>query len=978
MYNMKIISKLILIFLAVLFINLNKANATHVAGADITYEHVGVDSFLVTVNIFEDCGGLATVGNSISVEFTNSCGLNSQSVNFPRTNLFEVSQLCPSEQPNSTCSGGNLPGMRQKVYQKIVVLSQCDSWTITWGVGNRNASVNLDPTGNTLYFAVTATLNNADAPNNNSPTFNAQPIPYVCANQLVNYSFGVSEQDGDSLVYSFTNPLGGSLGAEVPLNYQAGFTVQQPLPGITIDPLTGLLTFTPTTLGSFVVVVMVEEYQNGVLIGMVKRDIQFVVRSCINNAPDIVAGQITNLNGNAVQIDPYTIEMCEGNTFTFTAVYTDQDPSDTLTIFTNLSTVLPGAILNTSGANPLTIDITWTAPAASSGQNNSFSISVNDGACPIPGTQNFVYSINVVPSTFIIPGVAILCGNDSLQLQAIGGSDFIWYDLSGNQIVPSQQFSCNNCPNPIAKPNITTSYIVESNLSTTCINRDTIVVTIAPDYSAFAIASDTIICAGESVQFNVQTTNGGAPYSYSWLPANLFSNPISANPTATFNTSGNFNAIINVTSTQGCVRQDTVSIVVVPSPNFTIQPYGPFCENASAVDLNYSVANPNYSENWVGNGITNAQTGAFDPAIAGVGARNISLTLTVPGSTCSSNQSITINVASAPNADLFITDSIFCSTDASIQLSTISTGGIWTSDPAGFVNNGLFNPSVSPVGIINLIYSFSGTCPDSDTITVLVNQTPQTPIISQNQINCNGIDLPIGAITASGISGGTISWYSNEQLQDIINTGNTFLGEIYTNGTVYAQDSLNGCVSNTASLAINFNPSPSASFEIDPASGNGTTPFIVNLTNSSTNYSNWSWNFGDASTIDTINFNTSHTYAEGGIFRVLLTITNAFGCTDTSGFTVIALEELVIPNIFTPNGDGENDEFYFKVDPNSVSAFKAIIFDRWGKKVTEFGNVKDKWDGGNYPAGTYYYIIEASDINNQPFKHTHGYFKMMK
>jgi gliding motility-associated-like protein len=975
---MKITIKLLTLVLSVILFNNKSVKATHVAGADITYEHVGVDSFLVTVNIFEDCGGAASVGNSITVNFTNSCGLSNFNSSFPRTSISEVSQLCASEQPNSTCNLGNLPGMLQKVYQKIIVLAQCDSWEIVWGVANRNASVNLDPTGNTLFFAVNASLNNSGAPNNNSPKFNSQPIPYVCANQLVNYSFGVSETDGDSLVYSFADPLGGSVANPTILNYQFGYTTQQPLPGITIDPVTGLLTFTPTTLGSFVVVVMVEEFQNGVLIGFVKRDIQFVVRSCINTAPNIIAGQITNLSGNAVQIDPYTIEMCEGNTFSFSAQFTDQDPSDTLTIFTNLTTVLPGAILNTTGTNPLTIDITWTAPAASSGQNNSFAITVNDGACPIPGIQNFVYSIEVVPSTFIIPSTAVLCGNDSIQLQAIGGTDFIWYDINGTQIIASPTFSCNNCPNPIVKPNTTATYIVESNLSTTCINRDTIVVSIAPDYSAFAIASDSIICVGESVQFNVQTTNGGAPYTYSWTPANLFTNPISSNPSATFNNAGNFNIVMNVSSIQGCIRQDTVIISVNPSPSFSIPQLGPYCENAPIVDLNYNISNPNYIENWVGNGITDSQTGLFDPSTAGVGAHNINLTLSIAGNACTASQSTTINVVSTPNADLLITDSIFCSTDNPVQVLTVTSGGLWSSNPPGLINTGTFNPSASPVGLVNIIYSFSGTCPSADTAAFLINQTPQPPNITQNQINCNGDDLPLGAVSATGISGGVISWYINSQLQNLVNTGNVFQGEINSNGTVYAQDSLNGCVSNFSSLAINFNPSPTASFEVDPSSGNGTTPFLVNFTNSSTNYSNWTWNFGDASTLDTINFNTSHTYSEGGIYRVLLNVENAFGCKDTLGFTVVALEELVIPNIFTPNGDGENDEFYFKVDANSVRTFKAIIFDRWGKKVTEFGNVKDKWDGGNYPAGTYYYIIEASDINNQPFKHTHGYFKMMK
>jgi gliding motility-associated-like protein len=975
---MKNIYKFLLVLSAIISLSADTANATHVAGADIVYENVGIDSFLVTVNIFEDCGGAATVGLNITVAFTNGCGFADFNENFPQISVSEVSQLCASEQPLSTCNNGSLPGMLHKVYQKIVTLEQCESWTITWGIANRNQSVNLDPIGSTLFFAVDASLNNLDAPTNNSPKFNAQPIPYVCANQLVNYSFGVSEVDGDSLVYSFTDPLGGTLANPITLTYQPGYTTLQPLPGIVIDPNSGLLTFTPTMLGSFVVVVMVEEYQNGTLIGIVKRDIQFVVRSCTNIAPNILAGEITNLNGNAVLIDPFTIEMCEGNTFTFTTVFDDQDVADTLSIFTNLATVLPGAIIITTGTNPLTAEITWTAPAASSGQNNSFAITINDGACPIPGIQNFVYNIEVVPSTFIIPSSAVLCGNDSVQLQVIGGSDFTWFDINGNPIVAGPQFTCNNCPNPIAKPTVTTSYIVESNLSSTCVNRDTITVTLAPDFSAIGLASDSLICAGETIQFNVQTMNAGAPYSFSWLPANLFSNPIIIDPTATFSNPGTYNIVVNTTSVQGCLRTDSVEIVVVPSPTFSIQQYGPYCDNAPIVDLDYNVFNPNYTENWVGTGIVNPQTGTFDPSTAVAGANIITLTLSIPGGTCTANQSITINVNGSPDPSLNIADSIFCSTDPTIQITAASPGGVWSSNPPGAISSEFFNPQASPIGVVNLIYSFAGACPAADTIAVTVNQTPPPPVLTQNQINCSGVLLPDGAVSADGVSGGTISWYLSDLLVGLVNNGNNLIANITDNSTVYAYDSLNGCVGPTSTLLVNFYSAPTALFTADPVDGVGTTPLIVSFTNASTGHNSWSWNFGDNTAIDSTNFNASHTFPEGGIFRVILTVNNAFGCTDTLGFSVLALEELVIPNIFTPNGDGANDDFYFKIDPNSINTFKATIYDRWGNKVIEFADVRDKWDGGSFPAGTYYYIIEASDINNQPFKHSHGFFKMMK
>lgn len=564
---MKKINQVIIFAIGILLSNFQLVKATHVAGADITYENVGIDSFLVTVNIFEDCGGAANVPNNISVYFYSNCDT------FATTCLlisnFEVSQLCGYELPNSTCNGGTLPGMNQKVYQRVVVLDSCDSWTISWGIANRNPSVNLDSAGNTYFFNVTASINNAFAVENNSPIFNAQPIPYVCANQMTNYSFGVTEQDGDSLVYSFTDPLGGQEGNPILLDYQLGYTVQQPIPGIIIDPSTGLLSFTPTSIGNFVVVIKVEEFRNGILIGYVKRDIQFVVRACTNNILPFLGGEITNLTGNAIQTGPYALEMCEGNTFNFTASFLDQDIGDTLAIISNIYNVLPGAIITFNGTNPLSANITWTATSGSFAQNNSFSLTVNDNACPIPGIQIFVYDINIVQSTYISPSNAVNCNYTGTQLTAIGGTNFIWYDINGIEIIPNNLFSCNNCPNPFVNPSTTTSYIVESNLSNSCTNRDTITVIVLTALTPIVT----------QVGFSLEATSGYN--SYQWYLNNVAIQN-ETNSTITPALMGNYyvivvdnngcqtqSAVYNVTSVGAFELSASTNLILLPNPACT-------------------------------------------------------------------------------------------------------------------------------------------------------------------------------------------------------------------------------------------------------------------------------------------------------------------------------------------------------------------------------------------------------------------------
>lgn len=79
-------------------------------------------------------------------------------------------------------------------------------------------------------------------------------------------------------------------------------------------------------------------------------------------------------------------------------------------------------------------------------------------------------------------------------------------------------------------------------------------------------------------------------------------------------------------------------------------------------------------------------------------------------------------------------------------------------------------------------------------------------------------------------------------------------------------------------------------------------------------------------------------------------------------------EEILVPNVFSPNGDGINDIMQF-VGPN-VEDFQVFVFDRWGKKVFESLNIQTSWDGLDLDGkevseGTYYYVTEYKFFNNE-------------
>ncbi|MFL5763531.1 MAG: PKD domain-containing protein [Bacteroidia bacterium] len=565
---------------AVLSLAPKLANASHIAGGEITYTCLGGNQYQVNLNLFVDCLGF-NPGASQTINFTSTCGGTATlTVNVtPATiNGQEISQLCPADLANSTCNGGTLPGMWLFSYTGIVTLAPpCDTWTMSWSTCCRNSAITNVTSFN---YYIEATLNSATAPCNSSPQFTAQPIPYVCLGQPVSYSYGVIESDGDSLYYSLVPAMDA---AGVPSTYAAGYSGTSPIPGITIDPNTGLVTFTPGLLGNFVVVIQVQEYDAaGNLVGTVMRDIQFVVQSCTNVVPSSTGGAITSFSGNAVQTGPYSIEMCAGNCFNFTASYDDSNASDVLTFISNIAAALPGATITSSGTNPLLLNVSWCSPAGTMGQNLTFTITIQDGACPIQGQQTFVYSVNILDATTASPDITI-CGSQVANLNAYGGSVFNWTVVSGPPMTPAN-FSCNPCANPVASPSATTTYQVVSNLSGTCDNIDTVTVFVVPSFTYTVTQSSASSCLQDPVQLNVTALSPAGAYTFQWTPAANLNNPNIANPVATFISPGTYTFTVTVTSPLGCVQQSVVSISAAPSfsPQITAHNDTAFCAGGTA------------------------------------------------------------------------------------------------------------------------------------------------------------------------------------------------------------------------------------------------------------------------------------------------------------------------------------------------------------------------------------------------------------
>lgn len=130
------------------------------------------------------------------------------------------------------------------------------------------------------------------------------------------------------------------------------------------------------------------------------------------------------------------------------------------------------------------------------------------------------------------------------------------------------------------------------------------------------------------------------------------------------------------------------------------------------------------------------------------------------------------------------------------------------------------------------------------------------------------------------------------------------------------------------------------------------------------------WDFGDGTTSEEMN--PVHSYLLTGDIEVCLTATNPEGgCSDTYCDNVFISDEflLAVPTAFSPNGDGINDTY--SVQGFGVENYRLRIFNRWGQKVYETTNVKDRWDGRfNGEAqdiGVFVYYVEATVAGSREY-----------
>jgi gliding motility-associated-like protein len=166
-----------------------------------------------------------------------------------------------------------------------------------------------------------------------------------------------------------------------------------------------------------------------------------------------------------------------------------------------------------------------------------------------------------------------------------------------------------------------------------------------------------------------------------------------------------------------------------------------------------------------------------------------------------------------------------------------------------------------------------------------------------------------------------------------------------------------GCNSLPDSCAPTVSVAPNANFA-DSSGGPWNNNWI--FTDASGGAINWVWDFGDGTT--STQQNPQHNYSTAGTYTITLLVTNSAGCTDTITRIIQVEEGIFIPNVFTPNADGTNDEFY--ISSSGLLEYSIEIYNRWGVMVFSATAPEIRWDGRTTSGlacsdGTYYFELKA-------------------
>ena len=592
-----------------------------------------------------------------------------------------------------------------------------------------------------------------------------------------------------------------------------------------------------------------------------------------------------------------------------------------------------GALSYTWETNPSLSDTGIPNPLAFPTTDTEFIVTGVDGnGCE--ANDSMIIQVLALPIPMVSNDTAV-CEGDRLQLQAGGGVSYLWS--------PSTGLTATDVDNPGVLPAMTTRYIVEVTDANGCSDTTSTLVEVFGIPTAFA-GDDRGICEGDLLQLE-----GSGGNTYEWFPANLVSDANIANPTASLTADQQF--VLRVSNAVGCDDTDTVNITLNPLPTITAEADIEVCLGSSApLGVTGGV-----SYTWLPEASLSDPT-APNP-LASPFQNTVYIVVGTDANGCSAQDSQRVNILSLPNIDAG-QDAAICEGETILLTATGAQSYSW-SPSVSLSDNSIATPVASPVLTTTYLVEGPGTngCVGRDSVQVVVSAKPVGSIVGDTLL-CIGDRtelLGAGAEVYSWSAGSTSASISLTPISDT---------------PIWMIPETQGCTGDTVFATVRVFTYPDALFSVNLTEG--FAPLEVGFINGSVGATSYSWDFGDGgSSTDESPF---YIYNKKGTYTVNLVASNEGECTDSVSFSFISVfgPTFYLPNAFSPNNDGRND--LFVIPSVGLESISIVIYDRWGRVITESNALDFSWDGTSegklLPEGTYVIQVEGQSLGGEEISRT--------
>ena len=465
---------------------------------------------------------------------------------------------------------------------------------------------------------------------------------------------------------------------------------------------------------------------------------------------------------------------------------------------------------------------------------------------------------------------------------------------------------------------------------------------------AITLGADTALCAGDTLALQLGTSDDRVD----WTSAGGIA--IENQRSVAFPLYQTDTLYATLTNQLGCVLRDTLIVTVHDLPKVDL---GTVAEVCLYDTLLLSAGQSDDQVHWY-----SLQRGLLASDIhqlAYVGQQTDTLRVEVVNPHgCVSYDTLVVTVHDLPEVDAGA-DQLICQGE-SITLGATATPGYtyqWHSS-SSLSDPTVAQPVATPDTTTTYVLQVASThgCIDYDTVTVTVN--PSTLLnAGGDRAICLGESTTLGGTpTAQGaVLDYRYEWFPRASLDNALVANPVATPDQTTKYTLVVR--AGECPPDTAYVTVTVHTLPVTSTSEDVTIGAGETTQI-----NATGGVEYAW----FPTEGLSRSDVPDPFASPSVTtEYLVTVTNAHGCSSLDTVMVFVDNRVFVPNLFSPNGDGQND--FFRVYGAGIKTLDLQVYDRQGNRVYHSGSVSDiletgwngTWRGAALPSGNYRWVIRG-------------------